>query len=73
MAETHLPLRTIAVGADTEPEALAAYLDKRHRTRTALVTTADGDILVVEDVWGRPCERYRLLKLSGAVRWRRVA
>ncbi len=50
MAETHLPLRTIAVGADTEPEALAAYLDKRHRTRTALVSAADGDILVVEDV-----------------------
>lgn len=72
MAEVTAP-RVIAVGSETEPEVLAAYLDKRHKTRTALVPAADGDILVVKDVWGRPRERYKLLKLSGAVRWQRVA
>jgi hypothetical protein len=72
MAEVIAP-RVIAVGSEMEPEALAAYLDKRHKRRTTLVPAADGDILVVKDVWGRPCERYRLLKLSGAVRWQRVA
>jgi len=49
------------------------YLSQRHRTRTTLVASATGDILEVEDVWGRPCERYRLLKLSSGVCWQRVA
>ncbi len=73
MTKTRGPLRKIAVGAETEPETLMTYLSQRHRTRTTLVASATGDILEVEDVWGRPCERYRLLKLSSGVCWQRVA
>ncbi len=73
MAEVDAPPRVITVGAEIEPEVLVAYLGKRRETRTALVSHAHGDILVVKDVWGRPFEKYRLVKLGVSVRWQRVA
>lgn len=73
MAEFSAPPRVIAVGTEIEPEVLVAYLDKRREGRAALVPHACGDVLVVKDVWGRPFEKYRLVKLGVGVRWQRVA